>query len=538
MSDWKPFWTEEVTIENGGRYPLLLNRFHDHLEEYLIKGVVSVTNRLRYISYCCWVIGDIETTLDCKEYYEFEEAFRRREGALAIGTHLLKPETAMGNYTTYGREVMRGVVEDVNKTYKTSFKILPSNNLGAYGQYYKGTIQNWGLTFVDEDGIVRLTELGRKLYEIMDRTYVGNEYYSKHRGENLVSGEILYDWARINQYDNITDKYHKEERDFYKSILFHLDTKEPTDGRRDSLVIYLECLNELESRGCEFDENYMRNILYYKRYVDYDGNIHKYQVSSFLEDTRFVWMIYEMQVYFRWWISEVFKGFLRLISGSSNGLTMEQILSSIDKEAFNKIISSYLELSDNYFDMKFGDFLQLVEDFNYNTERFIEDELCWDSWEHKFSGFSEISAGLLMTISLLNLKFHMIQDESKYINIRMKLLEDFWFKDILEIINGLLDKKVESVIKVILNQFVIRQHNNAMYEKKDLRRCWFTMSGDKYIYQADSSSIWRPAKHDIICNFLYDMGLMKIKGDTFLITEEGRDLYKKLKDDYYERQYY
>jgi hypothetical protein len=98
MPDWNPFWTEEVKIENGGRYPLLLNRFHDHLEEYLIKGIVSITERLRYISYCCWIIGDIEHTMKIDKYHEYEEAFRRRESALAIGSFLLNPETKLASY--------------------------------------------------------------------------------------------------------------------------------------------------------------------------------------------------------------------------------------------------------------------------------------------------------------------------------------------------------------------------------------------------------------------------------------------------------
>ena len=73
-----------------------------------------------------------------------------------------------------------------------------------------------------------------------------------------------------------------------------------------------------------------------------------------------------------------------------------------------------------------------------------------------------------------------------------------------------------------------------MYEKRDLRRCWFTMSGDKYQYQADSSSIWRPAKHNIICNFLFDMGLISVTEGTFILTQEGRELYFRLKEEYYE----
>lgn len=534
MPDWNPFWTEEIQIENGGRYPLLLNRFHDHLEAYLIKGIVSVTDRLRYISYCCWAIGDIENSMHCKKYYEFEEAFRRREGALAIGTYLLKPETVMGNYTTYGRDVMRGVVEDVTTIYRTSFKVLPSNDLGAFGQYYKGTMQNWGLTSIDEDGIIRLTELGTELYKIMSDSYGNNSYHANYKGQNKVPGQVLYDWAMLNQYDHITDKDNKAERDFYKSILFHLDTEEVLDGRRDSLTIYLECLGELEKNKCRFDEDKLRNILYYQKYIDDDGNLHDYPVSSFLQSTRFIWMIYEMHDYFGWWVSEYFRAFLRLLSGSANGLSIKEIIASIDKFTFNKTITIFLKENKNYYDLEFGDFINKVIEV-YDDAWLFEDNICYDSWDGKISNFSEVSAGLLMIISLLSQKIDSIQNDSRYMSIRIKFSEDFWFKDIFDILKIIRGKSIEEVLEIILSQFVIRQHNNAMFEKKDLRRCWFTQCGDKYLYHSDANGIWRPAKHNIICNFFYDMGLLQVKEGTFVLSQEGKDLYKKLNDDYYEK---
>ena len=75
---WQPQWTTQVRIEGGGRYPLGLNRFHDGLEDILIKGVIGAANRLHYITYCCWAIGDIEMSETCEDYAEFVDAFTRR----------------------------------------------------------------------------------------------------------------------------------------------------------------------------------------------------------------------------------------------------------------------------------------------------------------------------------------------------------------------------------------------------------------------------------------------------------------------------
>ena len=75
----------------------------------------------------------------------------------------------------------------------------------------------------------------------------------------------------------------------------------------------------------------------------------------------------------------------------------------------------------------------------------------------------------------------------------------------------------------------------AMYEKRDLRRCWFTKSADKYQYQADSTSIWSTGKYRIIYNFLYDMGLTDIQENRTILTNEGKTLYKNLRENYYEQ---
>jgi len=534
MPSWKPFWTDEVTIENGGRYPLLLNRFHDHLEEYLIKGIVSVTDRLRYISYCCWAIGDIEINDNCSNYSAFLEAFRRREGALAIGTYLLQPITALGNYTIYGERVMSGTVQGSKPTQNTSFKVLPSNELGAYSQYYKGTIQNWGLTFVDENGIVHLTELGKELYKIMDGFYESSEYYKKYKGKNIVPTEVLIDWAAVNQYDNITDSSHKKERDFFKSVIFHLDTRQTSDGRRDTFTIYLECFNELVKNNGDFNENQLRNILYYQKYIDRDGMIRNITLPSYLENTRFIWMIYEIHDYFGWWISEYLRTFLKLLSYNPQGLSIKEIIESVSQDSFNTTVENYLVDEQDYFNMLFGDFHDSVCSANISRDWLFEDELCYDSWENKLSSFSEVSAGMLIMFCLLNQRYMQIRNDSRYLNIRLNLSEDFWAKDILEIMDALRGKNIKEVLELILYQFVIRQHNNAMYEKRDIRRCWFTLNGNKYQHHADSNSIWRPAKHRNICNFLYDMGITRIIEDSLVLTEEGLALHNRLKDEFYE----
>ncbi len=529
MPNWNPFWTDEVKIENGGRYPLLLNRFHDHLEDYLIKGIVSITDRLRYISYCCWIIGDIEYTMKINKYHEFEEAFRRRESALAIGSFLLNPETELGNYVIYGRDYMRGRIEDVNVMHNTSFSVLPSNPLGAYGQYYKGTLQNWGITYIDDNGIIRLTDIGNELYRIMELIYKESDYYTHYKGKEHVPGTVLFNWAKINHYDNIRDRFHEEERNFYKRILFHLDQKNTEDYRRDSLTIYLECIDEAEKRNVVFDERFISSIFYFQMYST-DTEILKFTPSYFLDDACFYWMLYEMQVYFQWWISSFFQDFLNALKGSIMGLSSDEVIELVDADLFNHQVYKFLEKHEDYIELNFKEFIRLIKEYNDSKIQLLEESIAYDNVD----SISENCANMMMTFSLLYQKYLDIKEDERFLKIRLYLSEDYWYKDIFEIMGSLNEKKIIEVLKLLLNRFVIQKHDNAMYEKRDLRRCWFTKSGERYIYQADANIEWRSAKHDKICKFLFDMKLINVKDNTFVVSKEGKELYKELKEKYYE----
>lgn len=526
MPIWNPFWTDEVKIENGGRYPLLLNRFHDHMEDYLIKGIVSTTDRLRYISYCCWAIGDIEKTLNCEKYYEFEEAFRRRESALAVGFYLLQPKTVVGNYTIYGSDGMKSKVDHKDKPFDCSFRILPSQPLGAFGQYYKGTMQNWGLIFVDEEGVIRLTSLGKKLYKIMDRIYSNSEYCLTYKGNKSVPGKVLKQWAKVNEYDNITDSAHKAERDFYKNVLFHSDKKE-VSFRRDSLTIYIECIMECNKRQVNFNEDMLRNTLYYRR-VKFNHKITPLKLSAFLDDAIFYWSLYEMHVYFRWWISEYFRFFLIKLR-NSDGLTLNEVITDISTDIFNEKTNEILNMDINYYSLPFGELLSHISDINSPDEMFLEDDLT----NIEVDNMSHFTSYLLIMLGLLYDKYKELKEDERYFDVKSSLIDDYWFDEFFREIDSIKIYSIPEVLKYLLNRYVIQKHDMAMYAKNDLRRCWFTKSNEKYQFQADSRSIWRPAKHRIICHFLFDMNVIMINNESIELTPEGIALYQQLKETIY-----
>lgn len=525
-------WSDTVKIESGGRYPLLLNRFHDHLENFLIKGIVSITDKLRYISYCCWAIGDIEKNCDCNTYEEFVEAFRRRENSLAIGLKLLNIKNEDSEpIKIYGKNTINNIVDSRNKIYNCSFKLMKSVDLGAYELYYKGTIFNWGLLWQTENGVSKLTESGEEIYNILENYYGKSQYYLNYKGEKFVPAKVLEEWAEINKYSNIVEEFCRKERDFYKNVIFRLNQKNQKDYRRDTFAFYLECVKQCSENKVEFDEDVLRNINYFEKYYKDENSIIDFNMPNHFEDAAFYWTIYEIHVYFRWWISSYFRYFLQVLKSRDNGMRIKEFIKNIEVKFFNDRISFYLEDKKDYFNSTIGKLLDSIQDITNIYDVFGEESITINS---KGINESEDLADFILVIIGLFRKYESINKDERYLWVRGKLLEDFWFDNLFSEMDSLLDLKVYEFLEYILKKYVIDKHDLRMYEKGDLRRCWFTKEKDNYIFQADNESvIWRPAKFYNIQSFLFDMNLIKYCGDFICLTNEGESLYNHLMEEFY-----
>jgi len=421
-TNWQPHWTTQVKIEGGGRYPLGLNRFHDGLEEILIKGIVQQANRLRYVSYCCWVIGDIERTENCSDYAEFVEAFTRRENALAVGFYLLKPQHAL-----YGSSALSKIVKENAKECDCSFRLMQSNQLGAYGLYYTGTIYNWGLTESDERGITRLTEAGNELYRIMEEHYRQEKpgYYVKSRGKRKVPAKQLLEWARVNTFENIRESHHKEEREFYKSVIFRLGKTNVTDYRRDTFAFVMDCIDRCSKNKTVFNEDVLRNIHYYSCFNDSNNKVQKFSVPKYFRDVHFYWFVYEGHVYFRGWLSLYFEFFLEHLKSCDNGSTIDEFFAEIDPTEFNATIKAFCGKRKDYFSSTMKSVLALFPSSPSLSDASSEEEITHRDGDASLSG---VLAGFLLVMVGLYTKYKGLRSDKRYQFLVVNLETDLWFE--------------------------------------------------------------------------------------------------------------
>ena len=522
---WEPAWSTEVKIEGGGRFPLGLNRFHSSLEDMLIKSVTVLASRLRYFTYCCWIIGDISRHLDCKEYSDFIEAFRRRENALSLGLFLIETDQVI-----YGKDNFYKMVDAEEPFQNCSFKLMHSVELGAFGLYYSGSVYSFGLTETNEDSIITPTDSGMKLYEIADNHYAQKAptYYKQFKGSKEVPTESLKEWAEINLFSTIKKPECREERDFFKSVIFHLDNKS-SDFRRDTFALFLECINACNEQDIVFDEDKLRNIHYYSCFKDLHNGIISFNIPDYLKDAHFYWQIYEGHVYFRWWLNLLFKTFIEHLKESDdNGSTIDEFFDLVDEEEFNSCLHSFTGDKGVFYDGSMIDIIKLFPQPCKLNDLCSEEALTYESKKQsmpcKLSRFVLIMAALFIRFKKLNV-------DTRYQHVVQKQVGNLWFNVLYSI--NFENLTVKEFLYKMLKVYCLKQHDQIMLEKRDLRKSWFSTIKDKYYFNSDVSLIWRPAKYETIMHYLSDMNLID-KGDGFChLTDEGIKFYNSLKDEYY-----
>jgi hypothetical protein len=171
-----PRWTKRVSIEEGGRDPLGLSRVSGMITDFLLQGIITQTYRARYYSFYCWVIWHIETEENCTRYDQFAAAFQRRDTLFTLASLEANPDSS-----PVGVRIAEGRLHGAKQRQEVAcnFRVLPSNSLGAFGQYYAGSIYELGLISRDEQGIYHVSESGEALARAFHDTILETPYLKK-----------------------------------------------------------------------------------------------------------------------------------------------------------------------------------------------------------------------------------------------------------------------------------------------------------------------------------------------------------------------
>lgn len=522
--DWVPKWTTTEVIEGGGRFPLALNRFLNGLEDLLIKGIIVQANRLRYISYYCWIIGDINRENPQISYSDFITQFTRRDNALAVGFYLIKP-----NFGYVGRDNLGSVINQAESDINLDFQILKSNRMGAYGQYYVGTMRTLGLINTNNQGIDTLTDLGEELFNIYEKYLLQfkSKYLDSGKGKQKCTPTVLKEWGEINNLDAIIQPEATGERDFFKKLLFHLDKKQTLDLRRQSLCLFFELINQSSQHSILFTEDEFRVSSFFGSYPWDTDSEFGCTIPDNLNNAFFYWKIYSGHIYFRGWIESYFQLFLEYLKSQEQGGSIDEFFTWLRQEEITQKINSLLKRSDITLETPMSTVLEHIK-----TAEKLKNPLSIESLyqNESIDEVPDFIAEFVIAMSGLMQHFASIRHDERYKYIQQQRFGDLWF-DALFRIPSLQSITIKNFLLFILKEFVIRQHNNVMYEKHDIRRCWFTTEGNRYFHQSDSIPIWGINKFSTIINFLTDLGFVQTN-EVVTLTPVAEAFYSKLKKEY------
>lgn len=544
IDQFLPRWTKRVIAEMGGRDPLGLSRVSDMIVEFLLTGITTQTNRVRYYSFYCWNIWHIHLTEKPQKYKDFVDSFRRKEAVIAMSTYANNCNTSPVG--------IKAVLPILKKGFQqgemdSNFRVLPSNALGGYGQYYGGSMYQLGLTHRAENGIDNLNigigqAIAKAFHEsILETPYIQKELFRKTKIP-------LVDFNRSKKLltlDAIMKKSGVKERELLIDLFFGFNGTticESTLLRRHTLGQILHILYEYERYDLYLNLDNINDIFVYApSYFDViwskDDKTIPYKCPEKFRFCHSLWRQFCLQQYFANALENILIAVLEIIGNESGGLTIENIALRLMETTFLKVLRDKtgkdcyrprellkaLNIEDIPTHESSYDLQQLLIPTAKNSEydiRSISDE-----------DTGSVTAKAILLLAVLYGKWRGIQDEKGMCYVHEHAGNDLWFWTFVPIIDKWLDKNTNwyETLERIIRCFIVDQHNRIMCEKKRLESCWFRTDGDRLFKEQDYSSAFRANRHLQAVNIMRDLCLIEYDDEGHLsITSKGKTILNKI----------
>ena len=347
INKFLPKWTKRVVTETGGRDPLGLSRVVFLISDYLMSGIITTTDRSRYYSFYCWALWHIEREERPSKYQDFVEAFRRREAAMALATLANDPSTS-----PVGVEATRFYFEKGRETgsFDCDFKVLPSNPLGGYGQYYGGSIYRLKLSHRPGDFIDRVTEgIGEELAEAFHRTVEGTPYIKKGLYKNSeISVKELMNSKEFLTLDSLNKPFALQERKKLIEIFFGLSERSPDEKtvlRRQTLTLILHMISEYEKNGFYVNmensfslDEYLLYPMYYGVLWPEDDKVLPYKSPDAFVFCKGMWKQFCLHQFLSQALENLLYSVLE-VPAESGGLSLNGIISKLIQPEFFSVLA-------------------------------------------------------------------------------------------------------------------------------------------------------------------------------------------------------
>jgi hypothetical protein len=540
-----PKWTKRVVTDLGGRDPLGLSRISQTITDYLLTGIITTTDRARYYSFYCWALWHIQIEESPSKYQDFVDAFRRREAAIAIATVLNNETTSPVGVLAVKPKIEEG--RSIGE-FETDFKVLPSNQLGGYGQYYGGSIYQLGLTYRLEDGLDLVTE-GRaeSLAKAFHKSIINTSYIQKRLFvERSIQSEDMEASKQFLSIDALLETFCTDEREILVEIFFSFQDN-PTDERallrRYTLAQILYVISEYEKHGypalVDDIEGYLVYPIYYYGVFLLDDSVSQsYKCPDKFQVCHSLWKQFCLQEYVTQAIESLMYSVLEIVDTENGGLLIDELIARLMGQDFFCLLE---EVTGSQCDQPW----QLLAAFGIDK---IPDENVSKTLQYKFSITNKQSEeailktegespGTALAISMLLFsclygKWRGIENDTGWAYVALHARNDLWIGSIFQYLDVWLKQETTwtETLKVLIESLIINQHDKIMYEKRRLDSCWLTHIEGRIIKEQDYGPRPRSSRHKNAVSILYDLGLLTIDLDTRIIslTSNGKEILKKV----------
>lgn len=325
-----PQWTSVLTKDIvGGEDHLGVEGAAQSRQQYLLPGIITVTDRARYYSFYAWVLKRfLELPGSSRLIDDFKGPFFRRHEVAFIAacySHHLDG-TPLGGLIGAGVNSYkaRQLWEESNSL-SLDYDYF-QHKLGGFGQYYRSPMEEMGIIAPNKHPgwVYRLTTRGKELADAFEHSVADTSYFRalQQKGElERITRQAAKTYGEVACLCQQA-LGRGEDQELLRDAFFRFDDTS-TDGphvrRRQALGVVLDLV---QGAGRKMERYMLRPALYLGEY----GPNLLYRPSA--EIARWVarWKMVEIRHLYTFGLQNLFAAFLLYLSEQEAGLTFDRYL--------------------------------------------------------------------------------------------------------------------------------------------------------------------------------------------------------------------
>jgi hypothetical protein len=539
-------WTKRVAANTSGRDPLGLSRVAFLITDFLLSGIITTTDRARYYSFYCWALWHIEREEKPKTDREFVTAFRRREAAMALATVAHNPATSPVGVLAVAPHLEKGNEVGV---FNCDFKVLPSNPLGGYGQYYAGSLYHLKLYHRPENSFDCVTEgIAEELAEAYHAAVERSPYIKKKLyREAHISAVDLEKSKEFLTLDALSNSFAATERAKLIDIFFGFSSRhadQATVLRRHTLTLLLHAIGEHErqdiypdgSKPATLDEYLLYAFYYGMLWLDEADETFPYKAPETLTFCRELWQQFCLHQFLAQAVEFLLCGVLELLSIDVLGLTSDEIVARLAQPEFTNALKELTgKTCDRPRDLLKALGIKGVPD--PATSETLQKRLLPTHAlsEAQILGLSyadpqSMAAQGVLLLAVLYGKWRGVSADHAFAYVATHARQELWMGTVLPYLDSWADESItwQVALQNIIEPFIFKQHDRIMYEKGKLDSCWLERREGRIVKIQDYDPVWRSSRHLNAVRIMRDLGLVRFGDESDLsLTARGRKILER-----------